>query len=95
MPITVKSEREIELMTQAGQILEKVHDELAKELHAGMTTKDVDRLGEELIRSYGCIPSFLDYNGYPSGPISRTAQSLERKPKPTWIRDFWCRMSWW
>ena len=42
MPITVKSEREIELMTQAGQILEKVHDELAKELHAGMTTKDVD-----------------------------------------------------
>ena len=66
MPITVKSEREIELMTQAGQILEKVHDELAKELHAGMTTKDVDRLGEELIRSYGCIPSFLDYNGYPA-----------------------------
>ena len=29
-----------------------------------------------------------------SGPISRTAQSLERKPRPTWIRDFWCRMSW-
>ena len=33
--------------------------------------------------------------GISSGPISRTAQSLERKPKPTWIRDFWCRMSWW
>ena len=66
MPITVKSEREIELMTQAGQILENVHNELAKELHAGMTTKDVDRLGEEIIRSYGCIPSFLDYNGYPA-----------------------------
>ena len=31
-----------------------------------MTTKDIDRLGEEIIRSYGCIPSFLDYNGYPA-----------------------------
>ena len=30
-----------------------------------MTTKDIDRLGEEIIRSYGCIPSFLGYNGYP------------------------------
>ena len=31
-----------------------------------MSTKDIDRLGEEIIRSYGCIPSFLNYNGYPA-----------------------------
>ena len=66
MPITIKSAREIELMTEAGRILEIVHDELAKALKAGMTTKDIDRLGEEIIRSYGCIPSFLNYNGYPA-----------------------------
>ena len=66
MPITIKSAREIELMTEAGRILEIVHDELAKALKAGMTTKDIDRLGEEVIRSYGCIPSFLNYNGYPA-----------------------------
>lgn len=66
MPITIKSPREIELMTEAGRILETVHRELAKELHAGMTTKDIDRIGEELIRSYGCEPSFLNYNGYPA-----------------------------
>jgi methionyl aminopeptidase len=46
--------------------LELVHDELAKALKPGMTTKDIDRLGEEIIRSYGCIPSFLNYNGYPA-----------------------------
>ena len=63
MAITIKSAREIELMTEAGRILEIVHDELAKALKAGMTTKDIDRLGEEIIRSYGCIPSFLNYNG--------------------------------
>lgn len=66
MPITIKSAREIELMTEAGRILEIVHKELEKALHPGMTTKAIDRLGEEIIRSYGCIPSFLDYNGYPA-----------------------------
>lgn len=66
MPITVKSPREIELMTEAGRILEIVHKELAKALHPGMTTMQIDRIGEEVIRSYGCVPSFLDYNGYPA-----------------------------
>ena len=31
-----------------------------------MSTLEIDRLGEEIIRSYGCIPSFLNYNGYPA-----------------------------
>lgn len=66
MPITIKSSREIELMTEAGRILEIVHNELGKALRPGMSTKDIDRLGEEIIRSCGCIPSFLNYNGYPA-----------------------------
>lgn len=66
MPVTIKSAREIELMAEAGRILEIVHKELEKALHPGMTTLEIDRLGEEVIRSYGCIPSFLDYNGYPA-----------------------------
>lgn len=66
MAITIKSAREIELMSEAGRILEIVHNELAKALHSGMSTLDIDRLGEEVIRSYGCIPSFLDYDGYPA-----------------------------
>ena len=66
MAISIKSSREIALMTEAGRILAIVHDELEKALRPGMTTKDIDRLGEEVIRSYGCIPSFLNYNGYPA-----------------------------
>lgn len=66
MPIEIKSAREIELMTESGKILEIVHKELEKALHPGMSTLDIDRLGEEVIRSYGCIPSFLNYNGYPA-----------------------------
>ena len=66
MPITIKSEREIELMTEAGRILGIVHKELEKALKPGMSTLDIDALGEEVIRSYGCEPSFLNYNVYPA-----------------------------
>lgn len=66
MPVSIKSPREIELMTEAGRILALVHEELEKALRPGMTTLDIDKLGEEIIRSYGCIPSFLGYNGYPA-----------------------------
>lgn len=66
MSVTIKSAREIELMRQAGRILARTHDQLAKALRPGMSTWDIDRLGEEIIRSYGCIPSFKNYNGYPA-----------------------------
>ena len=66
MSVTIKSEHEIELMREAGRILAAVHQQLGKEIKPGMSTKDVDRLGEEMIRSYGCEPSFLGYCGYPA-----------------------------
>lgn len=66
MAVTIKSDREIELMREAGRILAIVHKELEKAIKPGITTKDIDNLGEEIIRSYQCIPSFLNYNGYPA-----------------------------
>lgn len=66
MAVSIKSAREIELMREAGRILAKVHDELGKAIHPGMSTLDIDMLGEKLIRSYDCIPNFLHYNGYPA-----------------------------
>ena len=66
MAVTIKSPREIELMREAGRILAKTHEELAKNLRPGMSTWDIDHMGEEIIRSYGCIPSFKNYNRYPA-----------------------------
>ncbi len=66
MPVTIKSPREIELMREAGKILAKVHEGLEKELKPGMSTMEIDRIGEEMIRSYGCEPSFKNYQGYPA-----------------------------
>lgn len=66
MSVTIKTPREIELMREAGRILAKVHNELGKIIKPGITTLEIDRVGEELIRSFGCEPSFLNYNGYPA-----------------------------
>lgn len=66
MSVTIKSEHEIELMREAGRILAIVHDEMAKIIRPGISTMDINRKGEEVIRSFDCIPSFLNYNGYPA-----------------------------
>ncbi len=66
MAIIIKSHREIELMKEAGRILAITHEEIRKIIKPGISTYDIDKLGEEVIRSYGCIPSFLNYNGYPA-----------------------------
>ena len=66
MSITIKTPREIELMREAGRILAEVHNELGKIIKPGITTLEIDQIGEKLIRSYGCEPSFLNYNGYPA-----------------------------
>ncbi len=65
MAVTIKSAREIELMREAGRILALVHEELEKIIRPGISTKEIDRVCEKLIRSYGCTPNFLNYQGYP------------------------------
>ena len=66
MSVTIKTAREIELMREAGRLLEKVHNELAEFIRPGISTLDIDRYGEKLIKSLGCTPNFLNYNGYPA-----------------------------
>ncbi len=65
MAVSIKSDREIELIREASRVIAGVFEKLGKELHAGMTTLEVDRRAEEMIRSAGCIPNFKDYQGFP------------------------------
>ena len=64
--VTIKSDHEVQLMREAGQILAKVHMELSKEVRPGMSTWELDQICEKLIRSHGCIPSFKGYEGFPA-----------------------------
>ena len=53
-------------MRESNRLLAEVHKTLEEAIRPGMTTLDVDRLGEKLIRDRGCIPNFKNYNGYPA-----------------------------
>ena len=66
MAITIKSAREIELMRESCRLLSEVHDRLKEAIKPGISTYEINALGERLIRGYGCEPNFLNYNGYPA-----------------------------
>lgn len=66
MAVTIKSAREIELMRESCRLLAIVHKELEQAIRPGMSTLDIDKLGDSLIRKMGCIPNFKDYHGYPA-----------------------------
>lgn len=66
MAVSMKSAREIELMREAGRLLSRVHEQLGAAIRPGMSTLEIDQLGEKLIRDLGCVPNFLHYSGYPA-----------------------------
>ncbi len=66
MPITIKSEKEIALMREAGRILAIVHEEMGKVIRPGVSTWEINKIGDEVIRSFGCVPSFLNLYDFPA-----------------------------
>lgn len=64
--ITIKSASQLDKMKKAGEIVALTHELMKKNICDGVTTKELDRIAEEFIRSKGAIPSFKNYNGYPA-----------------------------
>jgi len=66
--IICKSEAELELMREAGRIVAETHRLLSQAIKPNITTKELDQIAEDYIRSQGATPSFKGYNGF-SGSI--------------------------
>ena len=66
MAIYIKTREQIEKMKIAGAILARLDDVLKKEIKPGVTTKELDIIAEDYIRSQGAIPSFKGYGGFPA-----------------------------
>ena len=64
--ISVKTDKEIELMRESCKIVRDALGFVGSKIQAGMTTKEVDELVERYIRSYGAYPSCLGYGGFPA-----------------------------
>ncbi|MBN2300237.1 MAG: type I methionyl aminopeptidase [Acholeplasmataceae bacterium] len=63
--IQIKSQREIELMREAGNILERTRKMLAEHIKPGISTHQLDQLAENFIIHLGATPSFKGYHGFP------------------------------
>ena len=64
--ISIKSDYEIELLRHAGHIVYLTHQYLKDYVKPGITTKELDKLAEDFIRSHDATPSFKNYNGFPA-----------------------------
>ena len=64
--ITIKSPREIELLRIAGNVVYQTHQYIKDFVKPGITTKELDKLCEDFIRSKGCTPSFKGCEGFPN-----------------------------
>jgi methionyl aminopeptidase len=62
--IILKSPQEIEKMRKAGRITAEARDRVAAAVRPGVTTGDLDAMGEKAIRTAGAVPSFKGYRGF-------------------------------
>ena len=68
MGITIKSQRELDLMREAGKVVAKAKAAVKNAICPGATSQEMDSLAEEVIRGEGAIPSFKGYQPSPSMP---------------------------
>ena len=64
--IYLKTDEEIELMRIANRLVGAALAEVGKYIQPGVTTLQLDKIGEEFIRDHGGIPLFKGYNGFPN-----------------------------
>jgi methionyl aminopeptidase len=64
--IILKSPDEVDRMRTAGRIVATTIEQLVADVQPGMTTEDLDRQAEAIIRSKGGVPSFKGYRGFPA-----------------------------
>ncbi|QSX06011.1 type I methionyl aminopeptidase [Sedimentibacter sp. zth1] len=64
--IIIKTQREVEIMREAGRIVAGAHDLIRKHIKVGVTTAELDKIAEDYIRSCNAIPTFKGYGGFPA-----------------------------
>jgi len=64
--ISIKSERELSYMRDAGRIVAETHREIARAVRPGVTTQELDRIAEDYIVKHGAKAAFKGYHGYPA-----------------------------
>lgn len=64
--IYLKTKEEIELLRQSNQLVSRTLALVGRNIRPGVTTKELDQMAEEYIRSNGAVPNFKGYGGFPA-----------------------------
>ncbi len=64
--MVLKTPGEIQLMDEANRIVLQVLEAMGQTIAPGVTSRELDRLAEKIIRDAGGVPAFLNYRGYPA-----------------------------
>lgn len=64
--VILKLPDEIKKMRASNRIVADILAEIGNRIKPGVTTRDLDRLSEELTRKRGAQPAFKGYRGYPN-----------------------------
>lgn len=63
--IILKTDEEIELLREANLVVARTLGEVARWVAPGITTRRLNQIADEYIRSQGCVPGFLGLYGFP------------------------------
>jgi methionyl aminopeptidase len=74
--IILKSAKELERMRKAGRIVYLTHQAIREAIRPGITTRELDRIAEQVIRKHGATPSFKGYNGFPGSVCTSVNDEL-------------------
>ncbi len=86
--ISIKSPREIELMDHAGTIVARVHKKMKEVIRPGISTLELNRIAEEVIRENDATPSFKNYQGFPAAICASINDTLVHGiPDHTILKD--------
>ena len=86
--ISIKSPREIELMYEAGSIVARVHKKMKEVIKPGISTIELNRIAEQVIRENGATPSFKNYQGFPCAICASVNDTLVHGiPDHTILKD--------
>ena len=72
--VTIKSKKEVELMKDVWKVVAKLYNELEEKIKPGMSTWEIDKMAEKIMRDLGAIPAQIGYDpgikGVPKYPAA-------------------------
>ncbi len=64
--IHLKTDEEIELLRENNILVSETLAEVGRHIRPGVSTKELDKIAEDFIRSHGAVPACLGYEGFPA-----------------------------